>query len=151
MATTQEAPINILMAEDDDDDYQIFTIALEETTISFRLSRAIDGGVLMKLLQESIPDILFLDLHMPCKDGHQCLKEIRADVRYDTLPIIIYSSMSDEFSVEKCYRDGSNLFMIKPTTLSELKLILNRVLAVQWKTSLYYPPKSGFVLKPGEN
>lgn len=41
----------------------------------------------MRLLQDDIPDILFLDLLMPCKDGHECPKRNTGDKRYDSMPI----------------------------------------------------------------
>ena len=95
---------------------------------------------------KKIPDILFLDLLMPCQDGHQCLRAIRANQKYDHLPVIIYSSLADLVNVEYCYREGSNLFVIKPTTIGELRDMLERILSIDWKKTLYYPTKAKFVL-----
>lgn len=137
---------NILLAEDDEDDYYVFSLAVEEISYTVILSRAENGEILMKLLEEKIPDILFLDLLMPCQDGRQCLRAIRANQKYDHLPVIIYSSLADLVNVEYCYREGSNLFVIKPTTIAELKDMLERILSIDWKKTLYYPPKTNFVL-----
>lgn len=89
MASFSEYIRNVLIAEDDDDDFYIFSKAIEELSIPIILSRAENGEILIKLLNEKYPDMLFLDILMPCKDGRQCLKEIRSDRRYDDLPIII--------------------------------------------------------------
>jgi CheY-like chemotaxis protein len=137
---------NILLAEDDEDDYYVFSLAVEEISYTVILSRAENGEILMKLLEEKIPDILFLDLLMPCQDGRQCLRAIRANEKYDHLPVIIYSSLADLVNVEYCYREGSNLFVIKPTTIAELKDMLERILSIDWKKTLYYPTKTNFVL-----
>src|ERR1041384_1470714 len=95
MSLTVTKPTNVIIAEDDDDDFFIFSVAISETAFTVILKRAEDGELLMKLLQEQIPDILFLDLLMPCKDGKQCLLEIRSDRRYDSLPIIVYTALED--------------------------------------------------------
>lgn len=144
--TSNIASTNVLVAEDDEDDYFIFSVALEETSFAVVLSRAEDGELLLKLLEEKVPDILFLDLVLPKKDGKQCLREIRANRRYDHLPIIVYTSLNDLANIEFCYREGSNLFTVKPNSISELKDVLERILSIDWKKALYFPPKSEFVI-----
>lgn len=146
MNPVKEQNTNILLAEDDDDDYYVFSLAVEEIPYTVILSRAENGEILMKLLDEKVPDILFLDLLMPCQDGRQCLRAIRSNQKFDHLPVIIYSSLSDLVSVEYCYREGSNLFVIKPTTIAELKDLLEKILSIDWKKTLYYPTKTKFVL-----
>jgi CheY-like chemotaxis protein len=79
----------------------------------------------MALLQEFIPDILFLDIHMPCRDGRQCIREIRANPLYDRLPVIIYSGMGEKDIISSFYREGANQFLIKPSTMDELKQALD--------------------------
>ncbi len=146
MNLNSNAPVNILVAEDDDDDYLIFSIAIKETSFTYVLKRAENGEILLKCLNDELPDILFLDLLMPCTDGKQCLKEIRANKKYDNLPIIVYSSLNDLNSVEYCYREGSNLYVIKPNSISDLKSILERILTIDWKRTMYFPQKSQFVV-----
>ncbi len=140
-------PTYVLLAEDDDDDYLIFSLAIEEMTVKVALKRAQNGEILMQLLEESHPDLVFLDLLMPCKDGKQCIREIRANSAYDSIPIIVYTSLNDLRHIEFCYREGSNLYAVKPSKISDLKAILERIFAINWKNILYYPPMSQFVLK----
>jgi CheY-like chemotaxis protein len=146
MSLTDTKPTNVLIAEDDDDDFFIFSLAISETTFTVLLKRAEDGELLMKLLKQEMPDILFLDLLMPLKDGRQCLLEIRADRRYDRLPIIVYTALQDLETVEYCYRQGSNLLTIKPNSIQDLKEAIQRVLSIDWKKTMYFPPKSEFVI-----
>jgi len=141
-------PPHLMLAEDDDDDYLVFSMAVKELSVAVLLTRAQDGEALMKLLSEKHPDLLFLDLLMPCKDGRQCIKEIRANPQYDSLPIIVYSSLRDLKEIEYCYREGTNLYTVKPSTISELKSILERILTIDWKKMLYYPAFSNFVINP---
>ncbi|RFM25788.1 response regulator [Deminuibacter soli] len=143
----EQDPTYVLLAEDDDDDYLIFSLALEEIAIRVSLKRAKDGEILMQLLQEKNPDLLFLDLLMPCKDGRQCIREIRANSAYDSVPIIVYSSLNDLKEIEFCYREGTNLFAVKPNSIGDLKSILERILSINWKQMLFYPTLSQFVIK----
>ena len=141
---------NVLIAEDDDDDYLIFSLAVEELSVRVILSRAENGDILMKMLNEEHPDLLFLDILMPCRDGRQCIKEIRADSKFDSLPVIVYSSLKDMETIEFCYRAGTNLYAVKPSSLKDVKLALERIFAVDWKKMLYYPPLSQFVIRGEE-
>lgn len=146
--TLQNNETQVLIAEDDDDDFLIFSLAIAEIEVAIALTRAKDGEKLLQVLSENIPDILFLDIQMPCKNGRECLKEIRANQRYDDLPIIIYSSFTDLNTIEYCFREGSNLYTIKPNTMGELKDILRRILVIDWRKAMYYPRKSEFVINP---
>lgn len=148
MNLSNQYPTHVLLAEDDDEDYLIFSLAIEELSFKVILSRAENGNILLKLLDEKNPDIVFLDLLMPSRDGRQCLREIRANKKYDSVPIIVYSSLSDLQNIEFCYREGSNLYAIKPHTITELKTMLEKIFSIDWKKVLYFPPRSGFVLNP---
>lgn len=140
---------HVLIADDDDDDYQIFSAAVNELSIQIVLDRSEDGDALMAFLKNEIPDILFLDILMPCKDGRACIREIRANKRFDELPVITYSSLKQVDTIEFFYREGANLFVIKPSSFKELKEILQKILSIDWKKTMYYPPKSEFVINPG--
>ncbi|HWB25585.1 MAG TPA: response regulator [Chitinophagaceae bacterium] len=146
MSVAVKEPTRVLLAEDDDDDFFIFSLAAQELSVRIMLTRAENGDILIKLLDENIPDLLFLDLLMPCKDGRTCIKEIRANAKYDKLPIIVYSSMRDLNNIEFCYREGGNLYVFKPSSLPDLKVILEKILSIDWKNIIYYPPFSGFVM-----
>jgi CheY-like chemotaxis protein len=139
-------PPHVMIAEDDNDDYYIFSVAIEELSITVVLTRAENGDLLIRLLEDKVPDILFLDLMLPGKDGRKCLKEIRSNHKYDSLPVIMYTSLKEVEQIEFCYREGANLYVIKPTGFSDLKDILERILRIDWKKLLYYPPLSQFVV-----
>jgi len=141
-------PTHVLLAEDDDEDYYIFSLAIRELSFKVVLTRAENGDLLLQLLDEKNPDIVFLDLLMPCKDGRRCLKAIRSNKKYDSIPIVVYTSLNDLKSIEFCYREGSNLYAIKPSTLNEIKTVLEKIFSIDWKKILYFPPRSRFVVNP---
>src|SRR4051812_40771607 len=146
MITSNVTATEVLIADDDEEDYKFLTSAIMDLELTVILSRAENGGVLMRVLNEKVPDILFLDVLLPVKDGTECLKEIRADKRFDSLPIIMYTSVKNFETIEFCYREGSNLFVCKPNTYAELLNILERIFSIDWKKMMYYPPFTQFVV-----
>ncbi len=88
---------DILLADDDADEILIFETALKELKYPHTLRHAMNGDALFVLLKDKIPYILFLDIHMPCKDGVACITEIRKNREYDNLPVIIYTSNHSPF------------------------------------------------------
>ena len=81
---------NIILAEDDIDDQNIFQIALQEIDSSIQTQFVSNGKELLHLLQTHKPDILFLDLEMPYKNGLECLLEIKNDPRLEKIPVIVF-------------------------------------------------------------
>lgn len=145
--TLHNSETKILIGEDDDDDYLIFSLAVKETSYKVLLTRATDGRMVLSQLEKEIPDILFLDLGLPVKDGRECLKEIRANNHFDSLPVIMYTSYDDLTNIDYCYREGSNLYTVKPSSVGDLKHIMTRILSIDWKKIKYYPPRSAFVMR----
>jgi len=137
---------DILLAEDDNDDVVIFETALKELNMPYMMRRAENGDVLFVLLKERVPYILFLDIHMPCKDGMSCIVEIRKNREYDKLPVVMYTSELSSKIVEESFRNGANLYMTKTTTFSALTEKLKKVFSIDWTDYLHYPPSDQFVL-----
>lgn len=142
MAQTKD----ILLAEDDSDDLLIFETALKELDLSYMLRHADNGEVLFVLLKERIPYILFLDIHMPCKDGVACIQEIRKNREYDKLPVVMYTSNLSDKIVDECFRNGANLYMTKTDTFGALTEKIKKVFAIDWEDYLHYPPQHQFML-----
>lgn len=137
---------DILLAEDDSDDLLIFETALKELDLSYMLRHADNGEVLFVLLKERIPYILFLDIHMPCKDGVACIQEIRKNREYDKLPVVMYTSNLSDKIVDECFRNGANLYMTKTDTFGALTEKIKKVFAIDWEDYLHYPPQHQFML-----
>jgi response regulator RpfG family c-di-GMP phosphodiesterase len=143
-----EEVLNVVMAEDDNDDFEILADAIRQVPVKIFLSRAENGVVLMKLIHEKIPDLLFLDIILPQRDGRDCIREIRSDKKFDGLPIIVYTSLKDLETVEFCYRWGTNIFIHKPQSYSDVAEIVRKIFSINWKKLQYYPSRSEFVLNP---
>ena len=133
----QHAPLNILLADDDTDDRSFFAKAMKEVSISANLTTANDGEHLMKYLadnSEQLPNVLFLDLNMPRKNGFECLVEISDNEKLKDLSVVIFStSYPQDKSYElgmigNLFNLGAHVYIRKPTDLNQLKQLLDHSL-----------------------
>ncbi len=145
---TTKKPQCILLADDDEDDCLLFKEALNELGICVQLTTVQNGDQLMKLLnkEERLPDVLFLDLNMPRKNGLQCLSEIKQSQRLKSLPVIIYSTSFQKNVVDVLYQMGAQFYIRKPNDFAELKHAIHEVLTIVAKLNYLQPSKEGFVL-----
>jgi CheY-like chemotaxis protein len=126
---------NILLAEDDDDDYLLFKDVLEESGIETPLVWVKDGVELLRYLRNKPrPDILFLDINMPRKNGFQCIDIIRNEIHLD-LPIVIYSTSSDMESVKSMYFKRADMYICKPNSYQKLKQFIMHALSFNWSNN----------------
>lgn len=123
---------SVILADDDSDDQLVFENALHEVSSSIKLSAVSNGIELMSLLQSFVPDLLFLDLDMPYKNGLQCLAEIRANEHTAALPVVVFSSTSRPNNIEVAYEMGAHLFFIKPSTYKDLFTAIKSILSKDW-------------------
>ena len=86
-------PIHVILADDDEDDRDLFTEAMREINIKVQLETLKDGNSLLDRLlaaDKKLPDLLFLDLNMPDKNGRECLDIIRNTERLKDINLISY-------------------------------------------------------------
>ena len=121
---------NIILAEDDEDDVNIFIDALSEYRIQMELIVATNGKVLTDLLDraQTSPTIIFLDLNMPFKNGFECLKEIRGNEKFKDIKIVILSTASHPTVIDLAYQKGADHFLVKADNFSKHKENLHRCL-----------------------
>ena len=141
---------NLLLADDDADDCIFFKEALEELPVSSSLKTVNDGEQLMQLLSTKpvpLPDILFLDLNMPRKNGFECLTEIKLNENLKSLRIIIYSTSLDREIMNSLYEKGANHYIRKPGEFSKLKKIILEALMLSAETGDEKISKENFIIQ----
>jgi len=143
---------NLLLADDDEDDCDFFKEALDELLLPTSLVTVNDGVQLMDFLSESgaenLPDILFLDLNMPRKNGLECLTEIKQLEEYKNLPIIIFSTSLDRDIVDLVYGKGAVYYIQKPGEFSKLKKVIGSALNIASESNFKQPARENFILQP---
>jgi len=140
--------INILLADDDADERYFFDEAVNELPIATNLMMVNDGILLKDYLNghlECLPDILFLDINMPRKNGRECLIEIKGSLILKHLPVIIYSNAGSIEDTNSYYQCGAIGFLGKgnyPGLIQHINKALSlgtetKALSIQgiWKTT----------------
>jgi len=145
-------PLHILLADDDEADRLLFTDAFSELESKTIVHSVKNGTELMEWLSKEdvqLPDLLFLDINMPRKDGLECLKEIRSNEKLKKIIIAIYSTSDSEKDMDETFLNGANVYITKPSNFSVLKATLNTAV----RTSHLYQDKTmdreNFLLKLG--
>jgi CheY-like chemotaxis protein len=141
---------NILLADDDKDDHYFFARALKALPIPTDLVTVEDGEKLMTYLTENseqLPNVLFLDLNMPRKNGSECLSEIKLNKKFKQLPVIIYSTSLYKEVADELYKKGASYYIRKTGgPLENLQKILYRAITLVVEKKIAQPTREEFVL-----
>ncbi len=121
---------NVILVDDDPDDRDLFAEAMNMVDPRVHVTMKRDGEELANYLsQESdIPDLIFLDLNMPKKNGRECLADLQKNPRFKSVPVIIYTTSLNPVDIEETFKNGASRFFRKPNSFEELKEILNSIL-----------------------
>jgi len=123
--------IHVLLADDDLDDCDLFKTALTELPVNAQLGIVYNGDQLLnelKLESFQLPDVIFLDLNMPRKNGAECLESIKSSDRLKEIPVIIFSTSVPEALAKKLMALGAKECIRKPSTFQDLKEIILNIL-----------------------
>lgn len=141
--------LHLLLTDDDEDDCLFFKEVLETLNIPVQLTIIEGGPQLMKWLTEktnSLPDLLFLDLNMPRKNGYECLAEIKQDQKLKHIPVIIYSTALNLVDVDSLYKTGAHYYIQKPGDFGDLSRAIGHVLNLPEEKRRIQPKRSDFLL-----
>ena len=133
---------SIFLADDDEDDCILFEDALREVCSQTELTTANDGDELITLMKTNVPpppDVIFLDLNMPRRNGFECLELIRKTKQWKDIPVVIFSTTGQEEMIKKVYEQGANYFIRKPGSFPKLKQAIRQILDVDWATHSWKP------------
>lgn len=134
------------MADDDKDDFLILKEAAEKAGETLQVSYAANWLELWRFILKTVPDILFLDINMPVKNGIECLQLIRKESKYDKIPILIYSTSVNKVDIDKAYQNGANYFIVKPNAIDDITSIIKKLISMGKEALLSVPPREEFVI-----
>lgn len=125
--------LNILLADDDADDRNFFKDALEALPLYTNLKTVNGGEQLMNYLSENsenLPDVLFLDINMPRKNGIECLSEIKKNQKLKDLPVVMFSTSNSRDTIGMVFKSGADIYIHKPGDFSQLKQVILHALPI---------------------
>jgi CheY-like chemotaxis protein len=125
-------PINhpILLVEDNEDDIYLMKRALNEAGVTNPLYTVEDGQEATDYLlganqfadrsQYPLPSLIFLDLKLPLKSGHEVLAWIRSQPELESIVVVVLTSSDEPADISRAYKLGANSYLVKPPTVEQL-------------------------------
>jgi DNA-binding NarL/FixJ family response regulator len=143
--------IKILIADDDVNDAALLKEAIKDILPSANCIHVPDGVAALNYIKTNFePDLVFLDLNMPLKNGINCLKDIfNLELLPDT-PIVIYSTSKNIKDIDEAYKYGASFYIIKPTPFKELSKLIKLAITLLGKPKSERVDKANFVLREGK-
>jgi CheY-like chemotaxis protein len=138
----------ILLVEDNPNDAELTLAALDEKNLANEVIWLKDGQEALDFLyctdayagREKInPVLILLDIKMPRVDGLQVLKQVKADPKLRSIPVVILTSSREESDLIEGYNCGANAFVVKPVDFAQFMHSVSS-LGVFWAMLNEVPP-----------
>ena len=134
--------MRILLVEDNPAEARLTQEALGEAGIDHELFLVGDGEAATAYLKRGPgyrdavrPDLVFLDLNLPRKDGRQVLREVKEDIALASIPIIVITNSSAAEDIDQVYRLKANCYLVKPPDLNEFFSMIRQIVEFWWLTA----------------
>jgi two-component system chemotaxis response regulator CheY len=118
----------VILAVDDSATVRKF-VSVALSMQGFTVRSACDGMDALEKLPAQKVDLLITDLNMPNMDGFELIRALRENPEYDTLPVIILTSLSDEVSKERGAGLGVNSYLVKPFSIEKIQYEVSKYLS----------------------
>jgi CheY-like chemotaxis protein len=119
-----------LLADDDHDDAELFSEALNRVDPAIHFLHVENGTGVLDFLNQAgspKPDLIFLDLNMPKMSGWQCLAQLKNNIAYKDIPVIMYTTSSHYRDTEIALDLGALGLVTKPSEFKTLKTIITTI------------------------
>jgi CheY-like chemotaxis protein len=120
----------ILVVEDSAEDFMAISRAFRKHALRNPVLRCEDGDKALEYMQGygkaigwplTLPAIVLLDLNLPGTDGRTVLSKLKQDALLHSIPVIIFSTSSNERDIAECYQLGANSYLTKPIEYAALE------------------------------
>jgi len=116
--------VDILLVEDDTNDAELVLAALRERQISSHVVHVVDGYEAMDFIAHSslfvswselrVPRLILLDLNLKTVSGVEVLRQLKAEDRTKTIPVVVFTGSQWDIDLIETYRLGVNSYVMKP-------------------------------------
>lgn len=119
----------ILIVEDSETCAETLQIALESMPgLNTMVLRSLGGAMAALRNEDNNIAALVTDLHMPRQDGFELIRQLRSEVRYASLPVLLISGDSDPQLPERALALGADAFFSKPYSPAAVRRKLEQLL-----------------------
>jgi len=101
-------------------------------TLNMELLEAEDGADALGKLAEFYEEVglILLDWNMPIMNGYNVLIEIKKNIHFKKIPVMMITSVDSQSSIIDAYRVGAVDYLLKPFTIEELCVKIREVLKI---------------------
>ena len=125
----------ILLVEDNAGDAKLAQEALNDVNFHHNLHIAVDGVEAMDFLYKRekfkditvTPDLIILDLNLPRKDGREVLAEIKNNLDFKKIPVVVLTSSSAEKDITESFKHHANRYIKKPLSFEAFVEAMERI------------------------
>jgi signal transduction histidine kinase/ligand-binding sensor domain-containing protein/DNA-binding response OmpR family regulator len=122
----------LMLVVDDNEDFRNFISSM--FTNSYRILKAEDGEIALKVILDKMPDLIICDVMMPNMDGFELCRMVKQDIRISHIPIILLTAKAGEENKYKGLEAGAEDYIAKPFNMEMLALKVSRIIERQKKT-----------------
>ena len=115
----------ILIADDEPHIVDLVRITLEHDRV--RVLEAYDGEHGLMIAQAARPDLIFLDVHMPGRDGIEVCRQLRTDPAFAHTTIVMLTAAAQKTDVARGLAAGADEYLTKPFSPVALLALVERV------------------------
>jgi CheY-like chemotaxis protein len=119
----------ILIAEDNPVNRELLRELLEMR--GHTVAEACDGEEALRIVEQSQPDLLLLDIGMPVLDGFGVIRKIRENPRFASMPVVAVTAYAMQGDREKILSSKFDGYLSKPVDARSLAKELERVLSLR--------------------
>ena len=119
----------ILIAEDNPVNRELLRELLEMR--GHTVAEACDGEEALGMMEQSLPDLVLLDIGMPLLDGFGVIRKIRENPRFASMPVVAVTAYAMQGDREKILSSNFDGYLSKPVDARSLVQELDRVLSRQ--------------------
>lgn len=119
----------ILLVDDNSDMLDYLTELLSDQ--GFRISRAANGQIAQKIIENSRPDLIITDYVMPLMNGKELITYLKSNVDLQHIPVLFLSAKSDQLAKEEILELGAEDYILKPFYKKELIARIDNLIKIR--------------------
>ena len=112
------APANILVVDDTAANLQLLAGMLKDH--GYRVRPVTSGEMAFRAIEAQIPDLILLDVSMPGMDGYEVCRRLKADPRWQDIPVLFISALNDTEDKVRAFQAGGVDYVSKPFQFEEV-------------------------------
>ena len=121
--------MGVILVVDDEPVTQLM-LGLMLQRSNYKVITAVDGQDAMNHLANEKIDLAIIDVNMPKMDGMTMLQRLRADKRFEKLPVIMFTAQGQERIRQEAAQKGATGFLTKPASSTEVTNTVARFLTM---------------------